>query len=382
MAVALLGSLAAAQDFPPLYPGTQTVYVQMLINAIEKIDGVEQQFQADFYVSLYWQDPAITMCNATFDPALSWVPDIDFQDTNGKPDTLLDDTYTVICNIGEIAAAATPSNVPWIEFDQRYTGLFKTPLDLHTFPFDTQAASIKIESGNWNSTFLKWEPVTPEAEFEATPLPNGFKVTEWDVKNADLSRFDNYYSTYGQYWNRFQVLVFLDRQPAYYMYKVVSGSILLVYMCIAIFALEVEEADRMMGTLTCFLALISFVFVASSDLPKVAYLTRIDKFCFVSFLFVAMMMFVHAIQYMFREPEGEGEGEKKGGDDAKIEVGAKPGTDTEAGHGGGHKRAGSEGFVSKNKKRCMTMSGTRKRDWGWCIVFGVVYAVAVGGIFA
>jgi hypothetical protein len=36
-----------------------------------------------------------------------------------------------------------------------------------------------------------------------------------------------------------------------------------------IFMLETSSTDRMMGTLTVFLALVSFVFVATQSIPKV-----------------------------------------------------------------------------------------------------------------
>ena len=38
----------------------------------------------------------------------------------------------------------------------------------------------------------------------------------------------------------------LERQPQFYLSTIVSGSMLLVYMCVWVFSLAVDEADRMM----------------------------------------------------------------------------------------------------------------------------------------
>jgi len=374
--------LASAQIQPP---GTPTkVYVQMLVNSIEKIDGVEQQFEADFYLSLFWYDPNINGSATSFDTNNWWTPDLDFQDTNGAPEKLLQTTeYSINRAITDTIPDADHPTDPWGEYDQRYTGAFKTPLDLHNFPFDNQALRIVFESANWDNKTLHWLPVVPQAQFESLLTPQGFQVTSWEPLHNSLIMKDQFYPTYNAYYSRFEVDVLMARQPSYYMYKVVSGSVLLVYMCIAIFALEVEEADRMMGTLTVFLALISFVFVASQDLPKVPYLTRIDKFSFLSFLLVAVMMFIHSGQYLFREheeEEKENEAKKtdKSPEDGKVvvEVG---GHGTDKGHG---KEEHSAGTYTRWKRRCFNAAPVRKRDWVFVIGLSLIYAIGVGAIFS
>jgi len=63
----------------------------------------------------------------------------------------------------------------------------------------------------------------------------------------------------------------------------------------------VDEADRMMGTLSSFAGLVTFLFVASGDVPKVPYQTRLDVFMTFSFICVAVMLVLHAMLYYWRE---------------------------------------------------------------------------------
>lgn len=72
-------------------------------------------------------------------------------------------------------------------------------------------------------------------------------------------------------------------------------------MCIWVFALAVDEADRMMGTLQIFAGLITFLFVAGGDTPKVPYQTRLDLFMLWSFFNVAVILFIHGTVYYWRE---------------------------------------------------------------------------------
>lgn len=72
-------------------------------------------------------------------------------------------------------------------------------------------------------------------------------------------------------------------------------------MCVFVFALAIDEADRMMGTLQTFAGLVTFLFVASGDTPKVPYQTRLDLFMLFSFFNVAFMLVVHSVLYYWRE---------------------------------------------------------------------------------
>ena len=113
-------------------------------------------------------------------------------------------------------------------------------------------------------------------------------------------------------YNRLVVSTRLTRDPTFYLTKIVAGAMLLVYMCIWVFALAVDEADRMMGTLQVFAGLITFLFVASQDTPKVPYQTRLDLFMLFCFFVVGLIMFIHSTLYYWREADlEEAEEEKK-----------------------------------------------------------------------
>ena len=87
--------------------------------------------------------------------------------------------------------------------------------------------------------------------------------------------------------------------------------------------------------MTVFGGLVTFLFVASGDTPKVPYQTRLDVFMLFSFLNVAVMLVIHGALYYWRECDIEdflAEQQSGGGDEQQGSGGTKsvaPGADVE-----------------------------------------------------
>ena len=60
-------------------------------------------------------------------------------------------------------------------------------------------------------------------------------------------KIDYYYPVYDEYYSRIEVSLSLARLPEYYEQKIFLGCILLVIMSLALYALNIDEPDRMMG---------------------------------------------------------------------------------------------------------------------------------------
>lgn len=63
---------------PPQDP--TTVYTKLYLNQLDKIDGVEQTFNADFYMTLYWEDNRL---GDSYDPEVDWNPAVEFTNILG-----------------------------------------------------------------------------------------------------------------------------------------------------------------------------------------------------------------------------------------------------------------------------------------------------------
>jgi len=317
--VALVAVPTQAAIEPP--PGLHYAWIQMQYVEIHNIDGVEQAFHADFYMKSTWA--ADNVGNFSVGDVLKsetvndkiWTPQLDFINAREEVTRLVDEPFAFVDAPDFTPTYPDPSNpgqrLPytkldseiWVTEDQRYQCDFTTPLNMRAFPFDRQFMEFLIES--------YWEVDTLQIIFAEQDKINYLLPTDmpdivgWGwIQNGYRAMTQDYPYNGGQY-HRLVIRTLLERQPDYYLTKIVSGSMLLVYMCVWVFSLAVDEADRMMGTLSSFLGLVTFLFVASGDTPKVPYQTRLDVFMNFSFICVAVMLFIHGGLYYWREVDVE-----------------------------------------------------------------------------
>jgi len=132
-----------------------------------------------------------------------------------------------------------------------------------------------------------------------------FSIPEWTITGQNYSAANVFYQIFASSYAQFNVTLHVDRLPQYYLWKIVLGAILLVFICIVIFCLEVDKTDRMMGTIISFLGIITFEFIVAQSLPQVSYQTRIDIFLSWSFFLPFLCFLAHAIMYLYRPDPDE-----------------------------------------------------------------------------
>jgi hypothetical protein len=311
--------LSAPGPFVDEWGNPQKIFVLASFNKISKVDGVEQLFSTDLYLTQYWIDRRLQAENVTvdsvFDTESMFTPQLDFVNGNSVT-SLVDSPYYFITRpwwaTDELMAANnfTDSDI-WSVCDQRYTGDFTVLLDFEEFPYDSQNAELKIESlyTAENLVLEFYKPITPDNLKSVLPLK--FSVIGWNVHGVAISAFNQFYTSYQDSYHRLVIQVHLTRQPDYYVNKFISGVVLLVLLSVMLFVLPVNEADRMSATLATFAGLITYLFVITQDSPRVPYSTRLDSFMAFSFYITAIMFFIHGFLYLFCQVEDEQENQQE-----------------------------------------------------------------------
>lgn len=97
----------------------------------------------------------------------------------------------------------------------------------------------------------------------------------------------------------------LERDPRYYMSNVVVPLAVITGLVMIAFALPIEDLnDRMSVVLTLLLTAVAFKYVVSSYLPKVTYLTLLDKYILSSLILIFCTAAENAFVYLGREGDG------------------------------------------------------------------------------
>ena len=89
------------------------------------------------------------------------------------------------------------------------------------------------------------------------------EIIGWKSRKVETFSQDYLYNYNSRSYNRLTLTIWLNRQPDFFLDKIVTGCAMLVVMCIMLFLLTAEEADRFMGAMAIFAGLIAYLFVAS-----------------------------------------------------------------------------------------------------------------------
>lgn len=88
-------------------------------------------------------------------------------------------------------------------------------------------------------------------------------ILGWQPQHAITTNEDIVYAYNGRAYNRLSLSIALNREPGFFLDKIITGCAMLVVMCILLFLLTAEEADRVMGAMAVFAGLVAYLFVAS-----------------------------------------------------------------------------------------------------------------------
>ena len=186
---------------------------------------------------------------------------------------------------------------------------FSTDFNYATFPFDEQNISIDIANHDGSGygigsiedvnfeLFLSSDIGNDESVFN-NPRYRYSKqntVSGWNIgeKSVYKEYFDLWINPTLKEANTittiFGIQVKVDRNTKYFIFKIFSPILLILLVCWSVFWTPSKELEsRLTVTITCFLALVAYTFVIDDDVPKLDYLTLMDRIILISYVFAAI----------------------------------------------------------------------------------------------
>ena len=196
---------------------------------------------------------------------------------------------------------------------EKGVGFFRQSFNFRKFPFDTQKLIITIKTGvsnfqtNHNNsgsvTFI-----TPEAgvfiNLNKFINPKINKLKAWNIvdegisiKNGVLFEKD-YYDIYTKKilprsQNFLDIEITIERNSVHYLFKIMLPVFLI--LCVAWYVLWIpthKYETRLNTSIIALLALIAYNFVFQDDIPKLEYLTDLDWYILLSYVFCCIPVFI------------------------------------------------------------------------------------------
>ncbi|MEZ4868136.1 MAG: hypothetical protein R3C14_42810 [Caldilineaceae bacterium] len=265
------------------------VKVNFFINSIQQIDDETGSYAIDFWLDLFWRDPALDGKTVDqVDTATLWNPQI--QALNSNDLTVLYQSYS--------DSFEPDTNV---YLSQRLVGVFTTPFNLSRFPFDSQQLEVQLESQEYDSNrllfdFLGADQAIIYSEKPFTfPLPTGkyispeFSLGGWSLTAANVVEQIHVLPYDKSSWAQFRIEIQLERQARAYVLKVMLVFGLLMVLGATVFVIGIEELRyRLLALFMLLLAAVTFDFTRLQNSPRVAYLTLLDLQALLCYLLLGL----------------------------------------------------------------------------------------------
>lgn len=270
---------------------------KLLDEDLQKFIGLEQ-ICPQFRSSLNWPIESVEFDEFKYDA--------DIREGLKNKELLVKSVFDLISINGEIKSQRTEKGV----------ASFRQYFDFKKFPFDTQKLVIRLKTGvgNWGTYNEKYESndgsvtfITPETSVYLSILkfinPEINKLKAWTVPSdgieiksnilkSDYFDFDtNKISIRSE--SVLDIVITIERNFQHYLLKVMLPVFLI--LCVAWYVLWIPTEKyevRLNTSIIALLALIAYNFVFQDDIPKLEYLTDLDWFILISYIFCCIPVFL------------------------------------------------------------------------------------------
>ena len=169
-----------------------------------------------------------------------------------------------------------------VAFNWFVTGVFQHTFELSDFPFDEQDLLIELRTGYEDSHRSTPVKLVRNQSVNSLVVTRGFaQMSEYHLYQHVQFLSDktgSAESASGARYSTLSMKVHIRRKYGYWLWNVLLPMAIVTITLFSTFALPYEETnDRLASSLTILLAMVAFKTFTAEKLPKIAYLSFIDK---------------------------------------------------------------------------------------------------------
>jgi hypothetical protein len=269
------------------HPTEVTVGVRVI--DITRIDDLGQSINTDFAIRQSWIDPRLTRfegCKFAVDQV--WIPQVAILNSAHLWPELRD--YVEVGPLGRVV------------YLQRYHGAVVFTYQAHDFPFDEQEVVLSFLSMEYGVE----EVVLVNDEKFTGRIKGDFKIPDWEIGAVFATVESMYVDAYGTNHSRLDIELTAKRHARYFIWKAMFPLILIVAMSWSVFWVHPARFGPQIGlSATSMLTLIAFLFATQAIVPRLNYLTIMDKFVLGStaLVFLALVEAVTTAYWIAKDRE-------------------------------------------------------------------------------
>lgn len=268
-------------DVRPDQTGAPTeVLMSIIVTDFLGVDDVNQQLDLDLRTTMSWHDQRLSgLEGCRFSITEVWFPKL----------LLFNSSQLRLARSNALNQVAIGEG-GLVSYVQRYTGLISSYHNLRLFPFDRQEFKVRIGSVESGTDVLKLVP-----DGEGTWISDLLNIEGWNVGSVQLNSRTMFLKQSSLDVSVLELVISAERNSDYYMYRVILLLAFVVAMSWTIFWVPPSRFEFQIGLgATSMLTVIAFNLAIASNLPKLGYLTILDKILIWA-IFLVFLSIVEAL---------------------------------------------------------------------------------------
>ena len=174
---------------------------------------------------------------------------------------------------------------------EKYSGTFFGSFDLRKFPFDEHTLTAYFDIDHSEAPYF----FEMQADYDALATAGAAFVdydsenSGWDFVDYDVWESSAFDSALNVRVPILSIETVVERQSSYFIFKIMLPILLVLLMSWSIFWIDIKQLEsRLTIAIVCLLSLIAYNFVIESEVPKLGYVTLMDSFILISYLFAGL----------------------------------------------------------------------------------------------
>ncbi|PIG90986.1 hypothetical protein [Gloeocapsopsis sp. IPPAS B-1203] len=259
------------------------VAVGVYLIDFDTFDEIDESFKLNGYLFLTWQDqrlafnPSQTAVNSkTYNIGEIWTPNIKFLNIESVRETAY------------ILLKVEPDGT--VHYKERFTGQFNSEMNLQRFPFDRQKLRVIVEALD------NIENIVLLADNSKTGAAKDAFLTGWRIRDFQafprvrVSEVEE--ESFSEYVSEINIL----RYHNPYIWNVFLPLLFIIIVSWTVFWSRSFESNTVIAT-SSLVSAIAFNIVVVEELPKVSYLTFINGFILIVYVFICLVIIYTVVKH-------------------------------------------------------------------------------------
>ncbi|TGZ71319.1 hypothetical protein CRM22_002711 [Opisthorchis felineus] len=265
------------------------VEVRVVFLKIGEIDTLKELYYADAFIQAKWREPKL-------DGRVTEELTITELEQYWNPLLFIDNILSETKETQWLVAQENDAGEVFLVERRRIKGVFLETLELNDFPLDVQDLTITVTTERPDTEV---DIIPDQNEMSAINIQTFVDQQEWKLhEHVEITKriIKQEYSSSMKSHPCLSVTCRAARRPGYFYWNVFLIMFMISGLSFATFAVSPDKAElRLRLSFTLILTSVTFKYVITQSLPKISYLTYMDKYVLMSLAILCIISIWHAV---------------------------------------------------------------------------------------